>query len=513
MTSQTANGVGRRHAPARQATIAVVASMVALLLAATTSQARPAQQAPSCGWQGIGNASKAVYYPAVAMDTDNHQMYVYGGLDQALDTQNTVQKIDLSGTDIRPAPHGTVTGVASLKRFGAAGAYRSRGDDSAVYFVGGAGDVMTGQGTNDVQQFNVKTRQWSSLSAGGSLEDRLFPAAAYDPLHDVIWVTGGIKSCGISDATSGNCPARTFPTRYLAFDPTTGAAQWSQLGGTGPSQVYGHGMVFDPAGKRLLVVGGSRDGRVGTNDVWQLDLADADPANATWSTLSTAGVSLPRVALHGAALDTGRNWLVVYGGVTSNFNTPGENTPTTTYALDLGTTPPTWIDLGTGLQQRIGAGMAYSARHQGVVLAGGRRVSRAQPPQDVQRDSNILQCADQGTSLPPPETPVPTATRTAPPPTVLPPPVTATATQSAPPTQPATNAQVCAFIQRFNRVPPAAIADAMANPSRIGGWGKSCNPGVPDSGANPDRRYLSLLNINKPYHPLFNGLVFRCGCP
>ena len=159
--------------------------------------------------------------------------------------------------------------------------------------------------------------------------------------------------------------------------------------------------------------------------------------------------------------------------------------------------------------------MAYAPLHQGVVLTGGRRVSKAQPPQDVQRDSNILQCADQATSLPPPDTAVPSPTT---PPTApvtsLPPPITPTATPVVgPPTQPAPGGQVCPFIQRFGRVPAAAIANAMANPASISGYSKLCNPNAPGSAANPPRRFLSVLNINKPYHPLFNGLVFRCGCP
>jgi len=474
----------------------------------------PALQAATCSWQGIGNATRAVYYAAAAMDTDNHHMYVYGGLDQALATQNLVQRIDLSGTSPSPAAHGTLSGVPALKRFGAAAAYRSRGDESMVLFLGGSADVLDGAGTDTIQAYNVTTKQWLTLSATGTFEGRMMHAAAYDPEHDVVWVTGGIRRCGLADAASGNCPARSLATRYLAFDPTSGAASWQQHSGTGPNQVYGHTMVYDPAGKRLLAFGGTRDGRVGSNDVWQLDLTDADPAAATWSTLSTTGATVPRTALHAAALDADRNWMVVYGGVTSNFNASNENTPTSTYALDLGVNPPAWVDLGASLQQRVGAAMAYSDRHRGVILNGGRRAAKAQPPQDVQRDSSILGCSDQPTVVPPPATapPAPT-TPTTEPPTSLPPPATAVPPVPTQPTQPPSSAQVCSFAQRFNRVPPAALAAAMANPASVSGWGKRCHEGVPASAANPERRFLSIHNINKPYHPLYNGLVFRCGCP
>jgi hypothetical protein len=74
-------------------------------------------------------------------------------------------------------------------------------------------------------------------------------------------------------------------------------------------------------------------------------------------------------------------------------------------------------------------------------------------------------------------------------------------------------AQACKFIQRFGRVPPQAIADALANPSHVFGWQVPCNPSVPSSAANRPRIYLSLHAINKPYHPLWNQLEYKCGCP
>jgi hypothetical protein len=494
----------------------------------------PHLQAAACTWKAAGNAPKAVFYAASAMDTANHHLYVYGGLDESLETQNTVQRIDLSGSIDAPS-HSTLTGVPALKRYAAAGAFRAHGDDSAVLFFGGAGDVLSGAGTDTVQAYHVKTGQWSSMTSAGVFEDRLFAAAAYDPIHDVVWVTGGVDRCSLSSATAGNCPARTFPTKYLAFDPAGGAATWRQLSGSGPNQVYGHQVVFDPTGKRLLLVGGTRDGRIGSSDVWQLDLSGADPAAATWSTLSTGGANLPRVALHVADLDIARNRLVLYGGATSNLGTGNENTLTTTYALDLASSPPTWSDLGVGIQARVGSSMGYAANHFAMVLSGGRRAYRDQPPQDVRRDTQVLSCADQPPTIPPPSTPgtpgtpvpspttpgtpstpvtptTPPASPTSPtqPPTNIPPPFTPVPTS---PTQPPTSAQVCRFVQQFNRVPPAAIASAMANPASISGWGRPCNIGVPTSGANPLRTYLSLHNINKPYHPLFNSLVFRCGCP
>jgi hypothetical protein len=61
--------------------------------------------------------------------------------------------------------------------------------------------------------------------------------------------------------------------------------------------------------------------------------------------------------------------------------------------------------------------------------------------------------------------------------------------------------------------PAQAIADALANPARIGGWNEPCNPSLPPGPRNPTRTTLGLQTVGKPYHPVFNGLVFKCGCP
>ncbi|MFN8423695.1 MAG: vWA domain-containing protein [Anaerolineae bacterium] len=62
------------------------------------------------------------------------------------------------------------------------------------------------------------------------------------------------------------------------------------------------------------------------------------------------------------------------------------------------------------------------------------------------------------------------------------------------------------------RLPRAAIDAAMAEPARIGGWGVPCRAGQPVGPSNPLRRWLDLRNSNQPWHPVFNGVVFKCGC-
>ncbi len=99
------------------------------------------------------------------------------------------------------------------------------------------------------------------------------------------------------------------------------------------------------------------------------------------------------------------------------------------------------------------------------------------------------------TALPPVETP--TA-----PPTVLPPVPTATA--------PAVG-NVCPQILR--RVPRQAIDAAVANPRAVRGYNQPRDMGKPLGPYNPPRLWLSIMAYSKPYHPFFNSLEYKVGCP
>jgi len=91
----------------------------------------------------------------------------------------------------------------------------------------------------------------------------------------------------------------------------------------------------------------------------------------------------------------------------------------------------------------------------------------------------------------------------------VPPPTATPAPGGTPP--PDGQASVCDFLR--DRVPPAVLNDAMANKATVRGWGERCyanRPAGPDNGL---RSRLSLQNGAAPYHPLFNDVVFKCGCP
>ncbi len=100
----------------------------------------------------------------------------------------------------------------------------------------------------------------------------------------------------------------------------------------------------------------------------------------------------------------------------------------------------------------------------------------------------------------PTRTPTPTVTPTI---TPTPKPVTPTPVPPLP--------RQCPGLDRL--VPRQAIDDALANPGRVGGWGQRCNPGLPPGPFNALRTTLGLTAPSKPYHPLFNGVEYKCGCP
>jgi hypothetical protein len=68
--------------------------------------------------------------------------------------------------------------------------------------------------------------------------------------------------------------------------------------------------------------------------------------------------------------------------------------------------------------------------------------------------------------------------------------------------------------QLIGRVAPAVIDAALASPDRVNGWQQRQNPNLPaDPYMNPLARNLTLRSPAQPWHPLYNGLVYRTGCP
>ena len=61
-------------------------------------------------------------------------------------------------------------------------------------------------------------------------------------------------------------------------------------------------------------------------------------------------------------------------------------------------------------------------------------------------------------------------------------------------------------------VPQETIDAAIANPSGIAGWDTLEKPAEAESATNRRKRSLTLKNIDIPFHPLTNGLIFEAVC-
>lgn len=93
----------------------------------------------------------------------------------------------------------------------------------------------------------------------------------------------------------------------------------------------------------------------------------------------------------------------------------------------------------------------------------------------------------------------------------------ATPTPSASPTPspsptPVTPPGPVACPQLTGIVPQETIDAAIANPSGIAGWDTLEKPAEAESATNRRKRSLTLKNIDIPFHPLTNGLIFEAVC-
>lgn len=399
--------------------VALAAGLVAVIASSPTTEATDAvaAQEVSCNWQLIGSSGKDLFHSASAFDPDHNKMYVYGGVGADYQPQNTAEEGDLSGTALSIGWR-TLAAGSARSLVGAAGAFRARGadsDDSAAYFVGGMANPQSGNTTNDLQRYRVKARSWERVTVSNASEfkNRVFASAAYDPLHDVIWVVGGIANCSLPTVIGGgNCPARPLATQYLTWDAATGEPRWNTLSG-GNQSVYAASMVYDAPRRRMLIYGGTDNITRGSAGVLALDLSDGDPAKASFSVLSTTGRG-PSSYFHGAAFLAARDWLVVYGGIKSGFMQSNEASDTGTWALDLAATPPQWTDIkppnnpGT----RVGGVMEHDPLHGAAVFALGRDESDGdvETVERILRTTFALSCEVSGPTITPTSGPTDTPT-------------------------------------------------------------------------------------------------------
>ncbi|MCE9627217.1 MAG: hypothetical protein K8R56_04775 [Candidatus Eisenbacteria bacterium] len=142
------------------------------------------------------------------------------------------------------------------------------------------------------------TQGWESLATTSAMPpSRTMQAAAADPTHRRIVVFGGRAPSGALG--DGWLLDLNEPMHWSRLDSTQ----------TAPTARYGHQMVYDLDGERMILFGGRDDQDHIDNETWQLTLGD----RPVWSRLTTAHSPAPRS--HAVlAVDPERHRLVLFGG-------------------------------------------------------------------------------------------------------------------------------------------------------------------------------------------------------
>ncbi len=147
--------------------------------------------------------------------------------------------------------------------------------------------------------------------------------------------------------------------------PLTGVPAWSRLAvsGTPPPPRYALSMVYDPVRDRLLVFGGTVDGRSSFGDLWQLTLS----GTPTWTQLAVGGAPPSRFG-HVAVYDPVGDRMILFGGSADAVTFYGD-----TWQLSLAGTPA-WTQLsfsGSTPQRRYYSTAAYDPNGQRMLLVSG----------------------------------------------------------------------------------------------------------------------------------------------
>ena len=153
------------------------------------------------------------------------------------------------------------------------------------------------------------TPVWTQLSPTGAITARELHSAVYNASNNRMIVFAGIGSSTLSNDVW---------VLANANGNGNGTPAWSQLAPTGPAPAarYGHTAVYDAAGNRMIVFGGSSSGSL--NDVWVLSHADGTGGIPAWTQLSPSGSSPAARYAHTAVYNAAGGRMTVFDGCTAN---------------------------------------------------------------------------------------------------------------------------------------------------------------------------------------------------
>lgn len=353
-------------------------------------------------------------------------------------------------------------------------------DTDRVLYLAGYNGASNGEAFTSAEIYRISTNRWE---ATGPLAEARFGLRAVllttGPSAGKVLACGGVVYDG---RAPGGLATRTGCELY---DPASG--EWS----AGPAMDSARSFftLTKLADGGLLAVGGRQSEAP--------DLASCerfDPQTLTWR--PTGAMPLGRARHAATLLPSGR--VLVTGGSTMDDETP---TADTAFYDPL---TGTWATGPAMAAARSNHGM-HLGRDGRLIVVGGRgedgEAMAATEILDLGPDGDAPAVATATETA----TATHTAVATAEVPTAGPP-----AGPTAGPT-PVSVAKVCP--QLWGRVPEPVIAAALADPTRVMGYGLRVDPGKPLSATNPERTWLSLHSYGKAYERLSNGVEFKGGCP
>ncbi|MBX3460150.1 MAG: choice-of-anchor D domain-containing protein [Planctomycetes bacterium] len=219
-----------------------------------------------------GAQATGVYSHTMVFDAPNNRVVVFGGRRDG-DKLNTVMTFEMSG--------GQYSGWRTLSPAGAAPAGRQYAhavyDSANQRMVMFGGQLDTGvAGDTWVLNLARGAESWTQLAPAAPPSARRSGVMIYDSMRQRAVLFGGLGAAQTNDVWALDLDTSS---------PTHG--EWSPLspGGTSPSARFGHIGIHDPAGDRMVIVGG----RAGSTDL--IDIHQLDLATLAWSSLAAGGTA------------------------------------------------------------------------------------------------------------------------------------------------------------------------------------------------------------------------------
>ncbi len=224
----------------------------------------------------------------------------------------------------------------------------------ALYF----GGELAGGYSNSTWAYDPAANTWADLKPSGVVPStRSNASMAYDPIGDRFILFGGQVYEQKKDES-------VWSNDTWAYDPA--ANTWAELKPSGavPSPRSMTSLVYDPAGKKMILFGGG-NGQTAFNDTWTYD-----PAENRWTELEPSG-SPSKCLGFATAYDPARRAVLLFGGEGM------EGYLNDTWSYDPAAN--TWTELKpvAAPSARFGSAMVHDpAGNRFILFGGGVYVSR-----------------------------------------------------------------------------------------------------------------------------------------